>query len=289
MQNKTIDRVVILNVTIVVEAVLLLVATFWSQLAEIPLLPLFVADQQSLITGVVAGFGIAASGFALLWLAKQFASSSKWLAELRTIVLDEVAPLFTTLTIPDIILVAVASGFCEEVFFRGVIQSQFGVFGAAAFFAIFHCPSLRHLPYGLWAFTAGLCLGGLMLFTHSLWTPILAHSISNLIVLIFMRYPLKHEAQDTPESTGEPTNKTAPAVTPAPQPIPASAEAPKPSGPIGGPASPVAAEASKDAPLNLDTALKPGGALKPEGPATNDATPTMEPGTSSQSSTETKQ
>jgi membrane protease YdiL (CAAX protease family) len=227
MQTKDIDRVVILNVTIVVEAVLLLVATFWSQLAEIPLLPLFAANQQSLLTGVVAGFAIAASGFALLWLAKQLAASSKWLAELRTIVMDEVAPLFATFTLADIVLVAAASGFCEEVFFRGVIQSQFGLFGAAAFFAIFHCPSLRHLPYGLWALTAGLLLGGLLTFTHSLWTPILAHSISNLIVLMCMRYPLKQEAQAAPQTSSPPNTQTVPkplGTPPPPAPNPASAE-----------------------------------------------------------------
>jgi membrane protease YdiL (CAAX protease family) len=272
MQNKAIDRVVILNVTIVVEAVLLLVATFWSQLAEIPLLPLFAASQQSLITGVVAGFITAASGFSLLWLAKRFAVSSKWLAELRTIVLDEVAPLFATFTVPDIILVAAASGFCEEVFFRGVIQSQFGLFGAAAFFAIFHCPSLRHLPYGLWALTAGLFLGGLLTFTHSLWTPILAHSISNLIVLIFMRYPHPEAPQATPEATTSQSNgeNMPKPIAPNPQPSPPNSEAPKPAGPSGSsPATPAAAEAVVDLALTKDVA------------------PTSEPG-ASQSSAETK-
>jgi membrane protease YdiL (CAAX protease family) len=195
MQNKTIDRVVILNVTVVVEAVLLLVATFWSQLAEISLLPLFTANRQSLITGLVAGAITAASGVLLLWTAKKLGPSLPWLAELRTIVLNEVAPLFATFTFVDIVLVAAASGFCEEVFFRGVIQSQFGLLSAAAFFAIFHCPSLRHLPYGLWALAAGLFLGVTLDYTHSLWTPIIAHSISNLISLCLMRYPRKQDTE----------------------------------------------------------------------------------------------
>jgi hypothetical protein len=181
--------------------------------------------------------------------------------------------LFATFTVPDIILVAAASGFCEEVFFRGVIQSQFGLFGAAAFFAIFHCPSLRHLPYGLWALTAGLFLGGLLTFTHSLWTPILAHSISNLIVLIFMRYPRPEASQATSETTTSNANGETmpkPAIAPKPQPNPPNPEVPKPAGPSdSSPATPAAAEAV------VDLAL------------TKDVTPPSEPG-ASQSSADTK-
>ncbi len=195
MQNKALDRVVILNITVVVEAVLLLVATFWSQLADLPLMPLFVASRLALTTGLLAGLVTAASGFFLLWLAKRFASSFKWLEQLRAIILDEVAPLFATFTFLDILLVAAVSGFCEEVFFRGVIQAQLGLVPASMFFAVFHCPSLRHLPYGIWAFAAALFLGWLLIFTGSLWAPILAHALSNLIVLTFLRFRLKSFVQ----------------------------------------------------------------------------------------------
>ena len=191
MPSKPLDRVTIFNVTIVVEAILLLTATFWAQLSEMYLVPIFRCHRIFLVYGVLGGLITASSGFALLWLAKTYGESSKWLGTLKSIVLDEVAPLFSQFTVPDIMMVAAASGFCEEVLFRGVIQEQSGIVAASAFFGIFHCPSLRHFPYGVWAFCAGLFLGFLKIYTGSVWPPIIAHALSNFIVLLYLRYGLK--------------------------------------------------------------------------------------------------
>jgi membrane protease YdiL (CAAX protease family) len=196
MPSKPLDRVTIFNVTIVVEAILLLTATFWSQLGEIYLLPIFRCHRIFLFYGLLGGLFTASSGFALLWLARSYGESSKWLGTLKSIVLDEVAPLFAQFTVPDIIMVAAASGFCEEVFFRGVIQEQSGIVAASAFFGIFHCPSFRHFPYGVWAFCAGLFLGFLKDWTGSVWTPIIAHAVSNFVVLLYLRYGLKQAVKN---------------------------------------------------------------------------------------------
>lgn len=188
LETKPLDRALILNITIVVEAVLLLLATLWSQFGDIELLPLFRLNRNIVAFGLLAGVATASSGFMLLWLAKVYGKTIKWLETLKSIVLDELTPLFETLHLSDIILIAASSGFCEEIFFRGVVQNQLGLWPSAALFGFFHCPTPRHLPYGVWAFGAGAFLGWLLIQTNSIWTPVFAHSLSNFCVLLYLRY-----------------------------------------------------------------------------------------------------
>jgi membrane protease YdiL (CAAX protease family) len=195
MQGKTLDRVLILNITIVVEAVLLLLATLWSQFGEIDLLSLFRLNRNIVGIGLASGVLIASSGLILLWLGNKF-EAIKWLDSLKKIVVDELTPLFKTLNVADIFMVAASSGFCEEVFFRGVVQNQLGLFLSALLFGFFHCPTPRHFPYGVWALCAGAFLGWLLIQTSSIWTPIFAHSLSNFLVLLYLRYGRKTSIDD---------------------------------------------------------------------------------------------
>jgi membrane protease YdiL (CAAX protease family) len=193
MMGKPLDRVLILNITIVVEALLLLLATLWSQFGEIQLLPLFHLNRNVVGAGLLSGLAIAATGFALFWAANKFGSLIPWLGNLSNVVKEDLIPLFQTLNIFDITLVALSSGFCEEIFFRGVIQDQLGLWLAAALFGFFHCPTPRHITYGIWAFSAGLFLGWLLNVTGSLWAPIFAHALSNFLVLSYLRYGHKSD------------------------------------------------------------------------------------------------
>jgi membrane protease YdiL (CAAX protease family) len=181
-----------MNITLILEATLLLVATFWIQAAQIELMPAFKLSKQSAIIAIAAGCGTAFSGFLIIWLGKVIKNPPKWITGLSKIVFEEVAPLFATLTPVDILLVAAASGFCEEIFFRGVLQQQLGLGLTSFLFGCFHCPSPpRHLSYGIWAFSAGLLFGWLRDWTGSLWVPIIAHALSNLIAIASLRYMVK--------------------------------------------------------------------------------------------------
>ena len=199
MQNKPLDRVLILNITIAVEAVLLLIATLWIRLSDIEMLPLFHLNRSIVFIGILGGLATAASGFLLLWLGNLFGSQRRWLRELRTIVDDELAPLFRSLSLGDIILIASCSSFCEEIFFRGVIQGELGLLLASVLFGFFHCPSVRHLPYGIWAICAGSFLGWLLILTGAIWAPIFAHALSNLVILLFLRFRRNKEKNDRVE------------------------------------------------------------------------------------------
>lgn len=181
---KNIDRVALLQLTIFVEAFILLGATFWSRVSEVRLLQLIDEVQTpDLLLGLGAGFALSVVSIFLFWLGKYF----KPLGDLRSIVVDQLAPIFCQLTWADIFVLALVSGFCEEVMFRGVVQQQFGLWWASLAFGLFHCPSFKHLSYGLWALAAGLLLGYIVIYTGSLWPAIITHAVSNVLSLVFLR------------------------------------------------------------------------------------------------------
>jgi len=182
---NNIDRVALLQLTIFVEAFILLGATFWSRVSEVRLIELIdEITTPDLLLGLGAGIVLSAVSIFLFWLGKYF----KPLGDLRSIVVDQLAPIFCQLTWMDIIILATVSGFCEEVMFRGVVQQQFGLWWASLFFGVFHCPSLKHLSYGLWALAAGILLGWIVIYTGSLWPAVITHAVSNMLSLVFLRY-----------------------------------------------------------------------------------------------------
>jgi membrane protease YdiL (CAAX protease family) len=201
MQNDVFDRSRILNLTILLEGALLLVAACWIQLAQLDIVSEFVLTRKVALIGVLGGLGTSVSGFAIIFIGRLFRNSIEWINALRQIIYAEVAPLFKDLNLPDIVLIAVSSGFCEESFFRGVMQTQIGLIPTSIIFGLVHCPAPRYFSYGLWAAGAGLFLGFLRDYTGSVWAPIIAHGLSNLIVIIYLRYFLKVEPPE-PKKVG---------------------------------------------------------------------------------------
>lgn len=81
----------------------------------------------------------------------------------------------------SLVLLALASGMGEEMLFRGWLQAEVGLVGASLLFGAAHVWSREALPYGLYAAAMGGLLGGLLVVTHSLWAPILAHALNNVL------------------------------------------------------------------------------------------------------------
>jgi membrane protease YdiL (CAAX protease family) len=198
MEKTSVDRTTLLTVTIVVEAALLLLATIWSQLAQISLALYMVPDFKHLLGGIGAGLLMASIGLFLFWLGK----SVSLFSQIREIAYKYLVPLFAEMRWIDLVVVAVLSGFCEEVFFRGIVQAQFGLFVTALAFGLFHDPTFRHISYSIMAFLAGLFLGWLYMITGNLWVPITAHVVHNLISLFFLRYQIKPPDSPLEDTTG---------------------------------------------------------------------------------------
>lgn len=96
---------------------------------------------------------------------------------------------------------AVVSGFAEELFFRGAVQGQWGLWIAALLFALLHSGPGR--AFHLWtafAAVAGVAFGLLTRYTGNLLAPILAHTLVNALNL----YRLARRTPGPPEPS-EPT------------------------------------------------------------------------------------
>jgi membrane protease YdiL (CAAX protease family) len=93
---------------------------------------------------------------------------------------ERIESLLTGLEPSHAVALAVMSGFAEEVFFRGAVQSAWGFAPACALFALLHTG--REACFRLWtvfALIAGLVFGGLVLWTGTLLAPIVAHMLVN--------------------------------------------------------------------------------------------------------------
>lgn len=84
----------------------------------------------------------------------------------------------------QVVILALASGFAEELFFRGAMQPHLGIGITAAVFGLIHYPfheKLRAWPF--FSFVAGVGLGYEAQWTQSLLAPMLTHAVLNLINL----------------------------------------------------------------------------------------------------------
>lgn len=184
-----------MNLTLFLEAFLLLTATFWTQFAGIRLASALAPVPALAGTGFLAGVALAAVSIVLFWLG----NSISLLRGMRRLVETQMAPILSDLRFVDLLVIAAVSGFCEEVLFRGVIQAQLGLVASSFIFGLFHCPGFRHISYAIWAFAAGLVLGLLYQASGNLWTAICAHAASNAVALIFIRYRVKVAESDESE------------------------------------------------------------------------------------------
>jgi membrane protease YdiL (CAAX protease family) len=81
-------------------------------------------------------------------------------------------------------LAALASSLGEEIFFRGFLQSWWGLWLSSLIFALLHIgPDKRFISWPFLAFGASLLLGGLMIYTETIWASVIAHAVVNFVNL----------------------------------------------------------------------------------------------------------
>jgi hypothetical protein len=84
----------------------------------------------------------------------------------------------------EILILALASSFGEELFFRGALLPAIGLVGSSLLFAVLHIgPKARHLPWTLSSLGAGFLFGAIFLWTGDLAGPVLAHFLVNFLNL----------------------------------------------------------------------------------------------------------
>jgi membrane protease YdiL (CAAX protease family) len=152
-------------------------AVLWLGLSEgaIPL-GLFL-DRDAALTDLAAGVGAGAALVGLWQLGRLALASARSLEA-------SIAATLGPLTAAEVVTLSILSGFSEELFFRGAVQTQLGIVPATVLFALLHLgPGREFRTWTLFALVAGAALGSLMLWRGNLLAPVVAHVGVNLVGL----------------------------------------------------------------------------------------------------------
>ncbi|MCU0540889.1 MAG: CPBP family intramembrane metalloprotease [Oscillatoriaceae cyanobacterium Prado104] len=155
--------------------ILLVIAKLWLQFGSVTLLPVKWIGSD-LLKGFAIGLAITAGSTMVYRLWPGYRRSADIYLE---VVLK---PLFW----PDLIWLGLLPGLSEELLFRGVMLSAWGLnvtglIVSSFCFGILHLGGMQQWPYAVWATAVGLLLGYSVLDTGNLLVPIVAHVCTNLI------------------------------------------------------------------------------------------------------------
>jgi membrane protease YdiL (CAAX protease family) len=152
---------------------LILLSIAWAALRGLPLPAQLLPTPRTVVAGIVAG--------AALWATIPLLLRSR---AMRRVWDGVLLPFATTLGPRDVVLVALLSGFTEELFFRGVLLPETGIVLSSLCFGALHALCATYL---VWATVIGAGFSALALVGGSLVTPILAHATYNLGALLILQ------------------------------------------------------------------------------------------------------
>lgn len=96
--------------------------------------------------------------------------------------------IFRNLSLWHIIELSLVVAVCEELLFRGAIQYALGTYWTSVLFAAIHVRYLRHWLMTGFVFLTSYALGWAYEYTDTLWTPILAHFVIDVVMGCVIRY-----------------------------------------------------------------------------------------------------
>ncbi|TFE03111.1 CPBP family intramembrane glutamic endopeptidase [Jeotgalibacillus salarius] len=99
--------------------------------------------------------------------------------------------LFSCLSPTQILFVTMLIAFSEELLFRGVIQTHFGILTASIVFIAVHVRYLKNIFLFINVAILSFLLGFVYEYTESLWSVIIIHFIIDYILGIYIHYSYK--------------------------------------------------------------------------------------------------
>jgi membrane protease YdiL (CAAX protease family) len=129
------------------------------------------------VQNLALGIGVGLAIVALSYFATR---ATRWGEDLARGLADQIG----SLSVPDAVLLAFASGLAEEMLFRGALQPRVGWLAASLLFGLAHLvPRRVMLPWTAFAVAAGALFGWLFEATGNLIAPVAAHTVVNAINL----------------------------------------------------------------------------------------------------------
>jgi membrane protease YdiL (CAAX protease family) len=179
------------------EGTLLGIALIWAFFQKLPWRAALTPTLADSVFGVSAGLLILSINYAAIEYGSRY---SLFFRTIKHLIEEDVSPLFQHVNLVVVILIAIVSGVAEEIFFRGVLQANIGIWLASVVFGLAHIWKKSAIFYGIYATMLGLLFGGLYVWSGSLWVPILAHVVNNFVaILYYMYYILKPESPGVSE------------------------------------------------------------------------------------------
>jgi membrane protease YdiL (CAAX protease family) len=96
--------------------------------------------------------------------------------------------IFQTRSIPHIFFLCLLIAFSEEILFRGVIQTNFGLVFASIIFALLHVRYLSKIFLFIVVVLLSFFLGYVYELTHSLWVTIFSHFLIDFVLAVKIRF-----------------------------------------------------------------------------------------------------
>ncbi|MFC1743187.1 lysostaphin resistance A-like protein [Candidatus Riflebacteria bacterium] len=167
---------------------LFLISAAWNYFSGLQIPLYWPPDPLDLV--IATNFGIFLSIIFLIMLrldSRVFKSVVNLLSDPETTGgMDELLhDLFKDFAFWQIVVLSILAGVGEEYFFRGPCQAVLGLIPTAILFGLVH---FLNFTYFITATFAGLYLGYLMDYFDNLAIPMLAHTITDLVGLVYLVY-----------------------------------------------------------------------------------------------------
>lgn len=159
---------------------LLKIAFFYAIMAGIAWLWAYFAKIEWVFWGTKGLIWAYLFALMVFVISLQVSLKTQWAKKMEELFSSFLTPLSHS----QIFVLSLASSIGEEMFFRGVLQNQFGIIPASLIFGLFHFPIEKILiPWTLSAIIMGFLLGGLYWHAGNLLAPVMLHFLINFLNL----------------------------------------------------------------------------------------------------------
>ena len=166
------------------ESLLVVIAVCWWVYRGSSSWPTVVGWQEDIAIGLAVAVGLMGINYMLLMCGPDVLP----LRPIRTLYRTTLRPLFADVRLSDVVVISIAAGIGEELFFRGVLQPEIGLVAASIVFGLVHMGGRGTFAFACWVAVMGLALGMLANVSEGLVAPIVAHTAYDAAAIGYLRW-----------------------------------------------------------------------------------------------------